>query len=116
MHTESLQWTEDTNSPLIEHLRFNDPAANTIVLGTGHFKAGQIMPLEGFSQYPLREISFVLEGELETESCGKTARIKAGDFITIPPDKRQRTTFLKDTKLVYIFFGHRGEPKCDCDC
>lgn len=111
MHAETLTWNDDTQTPLNEMFCFRDPGANALILGTGHFSAGQIMPAEGFSQYPLREISIILEGALETESCGKTVRLGPGDVVTIPPGKRQRSTFLADTKLVYIFFGHKGEPK-----
>lgn len=115
MHVEPLVWTEDTQSPLNELMCFSDPAANTIVVGTGHFSAGQVMPSEGYSRYSMREISFILEGELETESGGKKVRLGAGELITIPADMRQRTTFLKDTKLVYLFFGHRGHGDKDPD-
>lgn len=108
MHVEPIIWNQDTNNPLNEMLRFCDPAANTIVVGTGSFTAGQVMPASGFSRYPMREISFIIEGELETECGGKTMRLGAGELITIPPDRQQRTTFLKDTKLIYLFFGHRG--------
>ena len=115
MFTQRMVWTDDTRSPLHELMRFCDPAANTIVIGTGHFLAGQVMPSEGYSRYPMREISFILEGELETESCGKTVRLRAGELITIPADMRQRTTFIKETKLVYLFFGHKGHGDNDPD-
>lgn len=105
MITERLAWATNTRSPLAELLRFVDPLADTVVVGTGSFTAGQVMPPVGHSQYQMREISIILEGELETQSCGKTVRLGAGELITIPPDERQRSTFIKDTKLIYIFFG-----------
>jgi len=114
MHTETLTWSEDVRHPLTQHLCFVDPAATTVVVGTGTFKAGQDMPSEGFSQYPMREISIVLEGEIETESAGKKVRLNAGDLVTIPPNQKQRSRFLKDTKLIYIFFGHRSK-ECEAD-
>jgi quercetin dioxygenase-like cupin family protein len=109
IHTEPLVWNDNTDSPLNELLRFCDPNADTIVVGTGHFRAGQVMPASGFSQYPMREISFILEGELETECDGRRVRLGAGELITIPPDSCQRTTFIKDTKLVYLFFGNDSD-------
>lgn len=105
MHAETLAWAEDASSPLVEHACFVDPAANMVVLGTGCFKAGQIMPPEGFSQYPMREISIILEGSIRTESGGKTIVLKAGDMVTIPPNQKQVSHFLEDTRLVYLFFG-----------
>lgn len=111
MHTETLVWAEDASSPLVEHACFVDPGANTVVLGTGYFKAGQIMPPVGFSQYPMREISIILEGSIRTESGGKTIVLKAGDMVTIPPNQMQMSHFLEDTKLVYLFFGDRGAVK-----
>ena len=107
MHAEHLQWSGDIAAPLTEHLRFVDPAANTIAVGTGRFSAGQVMPSIGHSQYPMREISFVLEGSIRTESGGKVVILKAGDLVTIPPDQKQVSHVLEDTKLISIFFGRR---------
>lgn len=113
MHVEPLEWAKDPAEPLTEMFRFCDPAANTVIVGTGTFRAGQQMPPSGYSEHAMREISFILEGELETECDGRTERMAAGDIITIPPGRRQRTVFLKDTRLVYLFFGHPGY--CDGD-
>ena len=33
--------------------------------------------------------------------------LRAGDIVTIPPHQIQNSRFVADTKLVYIFFGHR---------
>ena len=107
MQIETLAWSENTSDPLIEVACFSDPTANSLVAGTGHFKAGQIMPASGFSQYPMREISLILEGSIRTESGGKTVVLKAGDMVTIPPNQKQSSHFLEDTKLVYLFFGFR---------
>lgn len=114
MHAESLVWTDDESDPLVQHFCFSDPAANTVILGTGRFKAGQTMPAQGFSQYPMREISFILEGSIQTESGGKTVILKSGDVVTIPPNQKQVSHFIEDTKLVYVFFGHRG-GSCEAD-
>lgn len=111
MQTDRLAWTKDTASPLTELVRFSDATADTVIVGTGRFAAGQVMPATGFSVYPMREISFVLEGELETECDGRTVRVGPGELITIPAGRRQRTTFLKDTKLVYLFFGRDREMR-----
>ena len=100
-----LSWSDDPAMPLAEQMRFVDRAASTIVLGTGRFQAGQVMPTEGRSQYPMREISIILEGEIETECEGETFLLKAGDVVTIAPNQQQRSRFTKDTKLVYVFFG-----------
>lgn len=109
MHIEPLAWAQDCSHPLLQHLCFVDGAANTVILGTGTFRSGQDMPAAGFSQYPMREISIVLEGAIETESAGKKVRLSAGDLVTIPPNQKQRSRFVEDTKLIYIFFGHRGQ-------
>ena len=106
MYAEPLDWSDDIAAPLLEHLRFFDSAANTIAIGTGRFSAGQVMPATGHSQYPMREISIVIEGSLRTESGGITLVLKAGDLVTIPPNQKQVSYFLEDTKLVYVFFGH----------
>lgn len=113
MHAKPLVWAEDASDPLVQHFCFVDPAADTIVVGTGRFKAGQIMPTSGFSQYPMREISIILEGSIRTESGGKTIVLKAGDMVSIPPDQQQVSHFLEDTKLVYLFFGNRGASPGD---
>lgn len=113
MHAEPLVWAEDTSDPLVQHFCFVDPAADTVVGGTGHFKAGQIMPSSGFSQYPMREISIILEGSIRTESGGKTVVLKAGDIVSIPPNQAQVSHFLEDTKLVYLFFGNRSASQDD---
>lgn len=115
MEKISLAWTEDTSDPLVEVLRFVDSSANAVVVGTGRFSAGQLMPVTGFSQHPMREISIVVEGEIETHSGGKIVRLIAGDLVTIPPHQIQQSRFLSDTKLIYIFFGHRPSG-CDDDC
>lgn len=115
MEKISLSWTEDTSDPLVEVLRIVDAAANTVVVGTGRFSAGQSMPETGFSQHPMREISIVVEGEIETQSGGKTVRLRTGDLVTIPPQQIQHSRFLADTRLIYIFFGHRPS-RCEDDC
>jgi quercetin dioxygenase-like cupin family protein len=107
MEKTALTWTDDVSDPLFGIWRFVDPAANVIEIGTGRFAAGQKMPETGNSQHPLREISIILEGEIETKSGGKTERLRAGDIVTIPPHQIQNSRFVADTKLVYIFFGHR---------
>lgn len=109
MHSKRLAWAGASSNPLVEHLCFADSTANTVVVGTGQFRAGQDMPEKGFSQYPMREISIVLEGAIETESEGKTLQLRAGDIVTIPPNQMQRSRFLENTKLIYVFFGHRAE-------
>lgn len=109
MHSETLRWAEGSSGPLIEHLCFTDPRADAVVLGTGCFKAGQTMPATGHSQYPMREISIILEGSIRTESGGKTVVLRAGDVVTIPPNQKQVSHFIEDTKLVYLFFGARPE-------
>jgi quercetin dioxygenase-like cupin family protein len=114
MHAEPLVWAEDVTEPLVEHFCFSDPAANAVIVGTGHFKAGQLMPASGFSQHSMREISVILEGAISTESGGKAVILKAGDIVTIPPNQKQVSRFLEDTRLVYVFFGHRHEA-CDED-
>lgn len=115
MHSETLSWAEDTSNPLVQHFCFSDQAANAIIVGTGRFSAGQVMPASGFSQYPMREISIVLEGAIQTESAGKVVTLRAGDVVTIPPHQTQVSRFLEDTKLIYVFFGFRG-GKCEGDC
>lgn len=107
MRAEPLLWSHDDADPLLQHFCFVDSAADTLVGGTGHFKAGQVMPSAGFSQYPMREISFILEGSIRTESGGKTVVLHAGDMVSIPPNQKQISHFLEDTKLVYFFFGNR---------
>lgn len=114
MHTETLVWAEDPTDPLVQHFCFSDPAANAVIVGTGHFKAGQVMPVSGFSQYPMREISIIIEGAIQSESGGKSVTLRAGDIVTIPANQKQMSRFLEDTKLVYVFFGHRGGP-CEAD-
>lgn len=108
MEKIELAWTADLSDPLFGIWRFVDPAANSIEIGTGRFAAGQEMPAVGNSQHPMREISIILEGEIETSSGGKTARLRAGDLVTIPPHQIQHSRFVADTKLIYIFFGHRA--------
>jgi D-lyxose ketol-isomerase len=114
MHAETLTWAADGASPLVQHLCFVDPSATTVMVGTGTYRAGQDMPDEGFSQRPLREISIILEGAIETETSGKSVRLGAGDLVTIPPNEKHRSRFLEDTKLIYIYFGHRSIA-CDND-
>ena len=105
MDVERLEWAGEGAPPLIEHFCYVDPMANAVRGGTGHFKAGQIMPASGFSKYPMREITFVIEGAIQTESGGRTVILKAGDMVSIPPNQSQISYFLEDTKLVYLFFG-----------
>jgi len=88
---------------------FKDPCADTVVVGTGLFRAGQRMPAEGFSTYGMREITVVLEGSIETRAGNSTKVLRAGDIVTIPPNERQVSNFLEDTKLIYIFFGAGAE-------
>lgn len=108
MHAETLQWSADTAEPLVQHSCFVDPAANSLIVGTGTFKAGQIMPAKGFSQYPMREVSVILEGAIQTSSGGKDVILRAGDMVSIPPHQKQQSHFLEDTRLVYVFFGNRA--------
>lgn len=108
MEKTGLEWTDDVSDPLFDIWRFVDPAANSIEIGTGRFAAGQFMPEVGQSQHAMREISIILEGEIETKSGGKTERLKAGDIVTIPAHQVQHSRFIADTKLIYIFFGHRA--------
>lgn len=107
MQSASLRWAENSSDPLIEHFCFVDPAADAVVVGTGRFMAGQTMPASGFSKYPMREISIILEGAIRTESGGKTVVLRAGDLVSIPPNQAQVSHFLQDTRLVYLFFGAR---------
>ena len=114
MHAEALSWATDNAGPLVQHLCFVDPSATTVMVGTGHFRAGQDLPANGFSQRPMREISIILEGAIETEAAGKTVTLGAGDLVTIAPNEKHRSRFLEDTKLIYIYFGHRNIA-CDAD-
>lgn len=114
MHAEALIWADEGAEALVQHLCFVDPAATTVMVGTGNFRAGQDLPDEGFSQRPMREISIILEGAIETEAAGKSVRLGAGDLVTIPPYEKHRSRFLEDTKLIYIYFGHRNIA-CDAD-
>jgi len=107
MEKTGLEWTDDVSDPLFDIWRFVDPAANSIEIGTGRFSAGQLMPEVGHSQHAMREISIILEGEIETKSGGRTERLMAGDIVTIPAHQVQNSRFIADTKLIYIFFGHR---------
>lgn len=107
MEKTGLEWTDDVSDPLFDIWRFVDPAANSIEIGTGRFSAGQLMPEVGHSQHAMREISIILEGEIETKSGGRTERLKAGDIVTIPAHQVQQSRFIADTRLIYIFFGHR---------
>ena len=109
MEAMTLNWSDDVSTPLIEHYVFEDPAANALVVGTGHFRSGQRMPVEGCSTYGMREISVIIEGAIETTVGGDTVILRAGDIVTIPENSRQFSHFLEDTRLVYLFFGHRAE-------
>lgn len=114
MHVEALNWAVAGCEPLIQHLCFVDPSATTVMIGTGFFRAGQDIPDRGFSQNPMREISVILEGAIETEALGKTIRLEAGDLVSIPPNEKFRSRFLEDTKLIYVYFGHRNlDPEQD---
>ena len=108
VHSKALAWSDDPASPLLEQFAFDDSAADAIVVGTGHFRSGQRMPVEGTSTYGMREISVILEGSIETTVGEKTVILKAGDIVTIPANSRQFSHFLEDTKLVYLFFGRKG--------
>ncbi|MDE0128705.1 MAG: cupin domain-containing protein [Gammaproteobacteria bacterium] len=73
--------------------------------GTGFLKAGTRMPDHGVSAHSRREITLILEGELSTTSANTTARLKAGDIVTIPAGQEQSSIVHKDTRLIYFFFG-----------
>ena len=73
--------------------------------GTGLLKAGTRMPDHGVSAHPRREVTLILEGELSTTSGDKTERLGAGDIVTIPAGQEQSSIVLKDTRLLYLFFG-----------
>jgi quercetin dioxygenase-like cupin family protein len=107
VESKSLAWSDDAAAPLLEQFAFRDADADAVIVGTGHFRSGQRMPKEGFSSYCMREITVVLEGAIETRSGDKTVILTAGDIVTIPPNERQVSQFLEDTKLVYIFFGSK---------
>lgn len=109
METKALRWSDDASFPLVEHLAFEDPSANAIILGTGYFRSGQRMPVEGFSTYGMREISVILEGRIETTVGDKTVTLKAGDVVTIQADSLQVSHFIEDTKLLYLFFGRKDD-------
>jgi len=109
VEAKALRWSENASSPLLEQLAFEDPSANALVLGTGHFRSGQRMPTEGFSTYGMREISIILEGAIETTVGEQTVTLRAGDVVTIPANSLQVSRFLEDTKLIYFFFGTK-EP------
>lgn len=113
MQAKALTWSDDANSPLLQQLSFEDPTANTIMVGTGHFRAGQRMPAEGFSTYGMREISIILDGSIETSVGNETVTLKAGDIVTIPANSLQVSRFLEDTKLIYLFFGRKDEQPGD---
>lgn len=110
MEFKALQWSEDEATPLLEQYAFRDPKSDAIIVGTGTFRSGQRMPKEGFSSYGMREITVVLEGSIETRAGGQRTILRAGDIVTIPPGEQQVSTFLEDTKLVYIFFGRALDP------
>ena len=78
----------------------------SLEIGSGFLKAGTRLPTQGKSEYPRREVTFILEGEISTTSGGRTCRLVAGDIVTIPPGQTQHTVVHKDTRLLWIFFGH----------
>ncbi|WP_240653228.1 cupin domain-containing protein [Sphingomonas crocodyli] len=107
MEAKTLLWSQSSSAPLLEQFMFKDDAADTLIVGTGHFKTGQRMPAEGCSTYGMREISVILEGAIETTVGDHKVVLRAGDIVTIPANSLQFSHFLEDTKLVYIFFGPR---------
>lgn len=74
-------------------------------IGTAFLAAGSRIPDEGCSAYPNREISIILEGELEAFYGGVTHMLKAGDIITIPAHEEGFSIAKKDTRVIYIFFS-----------
>jgi quercetin dioxygenase-like cupin family protein len=109
VEAKALRWSDDAGSPLVEQFAFEDPSANAVIVGTGHFRSGQRMPAEGFSTYGMREVSIILEGAIETTVGEQTVTLTAGDIVTIPANSLQVSRFLEDTKLVYLFFGRKDE-------
>lgn len=105
MEKTMLSWF-DAAAPTNEIWRFVDPSANMLEIGTRQYSAGQSISGVCDPRHPVREISIVLEGEVETRSGTRIERLRAGDILTIPPHQSQASLFLADTKLVYLVFGH----------
>ncbi len=81
-------------------------AGNSAVqIGTVHFLSGQRAPETGSAAHDEREISVILEGELEVVSGGVTHRVGPGDLLDIPAGEAHYSTALSDSKVVYLLLG-----------
>lgn len=77
----------------------------SLEVGTGYLKAGTRMPDAGVSAHPRREVTLILEGDLSTTSGGRTVRLGAGDFVSIPANQEQHSFVHQDTRLLWLFLG-----------
>ena len=104
MNTQKLDFSHPTGEafPAIE----TTVASNADVqLGTVRFLSGQRAPETGDTAHDEREISMILEGELEVVSGGVTHRVGPGDLLDIPPGESHHTTALSDTRVLYLLLG-----------
>lgn len=74
-------------------------------IGTAFLAAGSRIPDKASSSYPNREVSIIIEGELEAHYDGITYILKTGDIVTIPARKEGFSIAKKDTWVIYFFFN-----------
>ena len=53
---------------------------------------------------PVDDVLFILEGEIEIESDGKTEKFKAGDFAYLHAGARQRFVVRERVKHIYVTY------------
>lgn len=78
---------------------------SAVQIGTVHFLSGQRAPETGSAAHEEREISVILEGELEVISGGVRHVVGPGDLVDIPAGEAHYSTALSDSKVVYMLLS-----------
>lgn len=99
------------NAPqqVLSLLEFPPEQQASLKMGTVQLAKGDWVPREGYSKHTQHELSFILQGELEVESSAEHVSMGAGDVIVIPAGQEHRSRALKDTRLVWFWFGEEAQ-------
>lgn len=81
------------------------PAGQRIRAGLISFRAGERVPVTGFSLHQELECSYVVAGSITVTSGGARRTAGAGDVISIPPGEEHFTEVHGDTSIVYLLIG-----------
>lgn len=83
----------------------------SINYGTVILKKGIRIPETGFTQHPQHEISYLVEGKIQTLNPDGTNGeiLTTGDAVYIEALEAQAGIVLEDTKIIYVLIGTKNE-------